>query len=352
MQKYIVSLFVAIAFLAMAAAAAPGRVGDLSGVPHSAAQDDEVKAKLAKARELFANFDHDQAITLLSEVAASDASKEDKKECYVLLGRAYFAKDMMDKAKWALGNLAALSPPRIELDPDDVPPQFVKLYYTVWKEKTGSSEMERPDPGIQTLAILDFRNRLFGKGNNEYDGLQQGFADLMINQLNGTVSLKLVERERIAWILGEIGLGADPSKVDQASAVRAGKLLGVQMILFGSYVGTPGNMKLTARLVKVETGEIVGTEEVKGEMDDFFALAEQLSLRVAKKINVKVSEADFKGRTPTRSTDAWIAYSDGVALYDKGDYKGAFDKFQEAVRIDPAFDKAKKRIDSLKSLLG
>jgi TolB-like protein len=326
--------------------------GGMSNASTTKEKPGEVRQMIVKAKDAFDNFDLDQAIKILNDAAGMNGSVEDRKDIFIMLGRAYFAKDMMDKAKGALKNLAELSPPRIDMDPDVVPPQFVKMYYTVCKEQTGSPALEQRDPGLKTMAVLDFRNRLFGTDSKTYDGLQLGFADLLINQLNGTVNLKVVERERIAWILEEIGLNTDPSKVDQASAVRAGKLLGVQTILFGSYVGTKDKMKLTARLVKVETGEIIGTEEVPGEIDDFFELTEKLATRVAKIVNVKASEADFKERTPTRSTDAWILYSDGVALYDKGEYKAAFDKFQEAISADPQFEKAKKRLESLRSLIG
>ena len=94
------------------------RWGQFTDMWHQGRYLDEferLRGHFRDACEAYARGPH--AIALLNEVAASNASKEDKKECYVLLGRAYFAKDMMDKAKWALGNLAALSPPRIELDP-------------------------------------------------------------------------------------------------------------------------------------------------------------------------------------------------------------------------------------------
>lgn len=315
-------------------------------------QDDpDARVKLAKAKEYFDDMNLDQAIGLLTEIVNMNASKEILKDVYLLLGHAYLAKGMLDKTTWALNALADIYPPRIELDPVYYPPQLLSMYYSVCKEKTGSYAVER-DPGLKTLAVLEFRNRLFGSESEKYNGLQYGFADLMINQLSGTVDLKVVERERLAWMLQELDMNSDPSKVDQSIAVKAGKLLGVQTILFGSYVGSENNMKLTARMVNVETGEIIGTEEVPGEMDDFFELVDKLAIKIAKKINVKVSEADFKERTETKSLDAMVKFSDGEALYTKGDYKGAFDKFQEALQLDPAFSRAKVRLDGIKSLIG
>ena len=322
--------------------------------PRAAAQPvAETRTKMQKALEYYNTAYNDEAIALLTELAQDAAvTKEDKTQVFLLLSRCYFAKDMLEKSKWALGSLAALAPPRIELDPEKECPQIVKMYYSVWKENTGSAAIERPDPGIQTIAILDFKNRLIGDDMKKYDPLEGGFADLLISQLSGLVNLKVVERERIAWILQEIGLENDPGKFDQATAVRVGKQLGVNAVLFGSYIGFPGKMKLSTRLVKVETSEILATEVVSGDVEDFDELTARLGANIAKKINVSVTEKAVLDKSPTKSLDAMLLYADGVTLYEKGDYKSAFSKFQQAMELDPTFEKARKRIESLKPLIG
>ena len=134
----------------------------------------------------------------------------------------------------------------------------------VRKDFTDSYQVERPDPGMKTLAVLDFMNRSIDD-KEKYDPLQKGFADLMIHQLYGATNLKVVERERIEWILEEIKLENDPKLFNQESAVRIGKQLGVHSILLGSFIKFKKDIWLGARLVKVETSEILMTEEVKGE---------------------------------------------------------------------------------------
>ena len=314
---------------------------------------EDVKTKMQKAMEYYNNAYNDEAIALMTELSQnSSLAKEDKTSVYLILSRCYYAKDMTDKSKWALSNLAALAPPRIELDPEMESPQLVKMYYSVWKENTGSAAIERPDPGMQTIAILDFKNRLIGDDAAKYTPLESGFSDLMIMQLSGLVNLKVVERERIAWILQEIGLENDPGKFDQGTAVRVGKLLGVNAVLFGSYIGFPDKMKLNTRLVKVETGEILATEAVSGDVDDFDELMAKLSTQIAKKINVTVSEKAVQEKTPTKSLDAMLLFADGVTLVEKGEYKSALEKFQQALELDPGFERAKKRIATIKPLIG
>jgi tetratricopeptide (TPR) repeat protein len=111
-------------------------------------------------------------------------------------------------------------------------------------------------------------------------------------------------------------------------------------------------MKLLSRLVKVETGEILATDEVTGDADEFFDLAKQLGERVAKDINVTLSKAEAQGGSETRSLDAMLSYSEGLVLVEKGDYKKAYDKFQQAFSLDPEYDKARRKAESLKPLIG
>jgi TolB-like protein len=307
---------------------------------------------MKKAMAYYQSARYDDAISALTKLATdTTVSKKERKDVFLYLGRAYTAKNLHDKAKWAMAQLLDLEPPLIEPDPDTEPPPLMKAYYDARKDKTGSSEVERPDPGIKTIAILDFKNRSVDD-KDKFDPMEKGFSDLLISELNGTINLKVVERERIKWLLDEIGMENDPGKFDMGTAVRVGKLLGVHTILLGSFIKVNDQMKLLSRLVKVETGEILATDEATGDADDFFDIARQLGEKVAKHINVTLSEAETKEGSETKSLDAMLAYSEGLVLVEKGDYKSAYDKFQEAASLDPSYIKAQRKADSIKPLIG
>ncbi len=297
-----------------------------------------------------ANFE--KAISILSTLA-DDKSIDNKlmKEILLALGRSHTAKGNKEKAMWAMTRLIDLEPPTITPDPDAECPPLMKIYYEARKAKSGSTEVERADPGIKTIAILDFMNRSIDD-KEKFDPMEKGFAELMINQLSGSVSLKVIERERIQWILDEIGLENDPTKFDQSSAVRVGRQLGVHAILLGSFIKVKNRMDLLARLVKVETSEIIATERASGDADEFFEIAENLSINIAKKINASLTEADIEKRNETKSLDAMMSYSEGLVHLEKGDYKAAYDKFIMALRFDPTYDKARLKAASIKPLVG
>ena len=306
---------------------------------------------LEAATNAYNSAEFDQAITLFAEALNSkQLSKTDQKEALQFLGRAYIAKRNDEQAREIIQTLVELEPPIIELDPDIEPPPLMRVYYNVRKELMDSYEVERADPGLQTLAIVDFTNNSLDD-RDRMDPLQGGFASLMVHQLSGATDLKVIERERIKWLLEELDLQKEPGRVDQSTAVRTGKLLGANVVMFGSYMKHRNEFRINARLVKVETGEIIMTEQVAGKEKDFFELAEELSLKVASGINVNLQDTQIGERTETRSLDAMLSYSEGLEFLDREEYEQAYLKFKEAYEFDENYVRALNKAKSLEPLL-
>lgn len=314
--------------------------------------DGGVKEKIQQGVEAYNAARFDAAIDILTAVSKDKTlDVKERRDVWLNLARSYLAKSNNEAVRDALTKLITLEPPIIELDPDAEAPPLMRLYYDVRKSTTGSAEVERADPGIKTMAVLDFKNRSIDD-KEKYDPMEKGFAELLINTLNGSVNLKVVERERIQWILDEIGLENDPGKFDEKSAVRVGKQLGVHTILIGNFIKANDQLYLGARLVKVETSEILMTDQVKGDADDFFELTDKLSEKIAKGINVTLGKVEFQPGKETKSLDAMLTYSEGLVELEKGNYKIAYEKFMDALEKDPSYSKAKTKADSIKPLIG
>ncbi len=329
-------------------------LGLFIAIPNLLPQDElpeSLNPRLQKAMNAYRSADFDGSIRMLSGLADdSSLKKDERKEVYRLLGLSYTAKGLYEKAKSAIAELLKLEPPLVELDPDREPPKLMKIYYEVRKDYTGSYAVERPDPGMKTVAVLDFMNRSIDD-KEKYDPLEKGFSDLMIHQLQGATNLKVVERERIQWILDEIKLENKPGLFDAESAVRVGKQLGVHTVILGSFIKFKNDIWLGARLVKVETSEILLTTEVKGKADNFFDLSEDLAQKIADKINVRLSVETGEEVSETRSLEAMMSYSEGLSLLEQGEYKGAYQKFQEALKYDPEYTRAKYKAESIKPFI-
>ncbi|MEZ4316349.1 MAG: FlgO family outer membrane protein [Myxococcota bacterium] len=110
-----------------------------------------------------------------------------------------------------------------------------------------------PRAARNTVAVLPFTQ---AAGGEDWRGLGPGLAGVVTSELAAVDGLVLVERARLDALLGEIALGKG-GYVDPASAARLGEGLGAEMVVVGTYSVVNGRFLMDARLVRVETGEIV-----------------------------------------------------------------------------------------------
>ena len=303
--------------------------------------------KEAKKKYQFAEY---QSATQLFRKVADDegAPVQLRRDALRYLSRSYIAQDQKQKARAAIKRFVGTNPPSDAMNPDVEPPAVMDLYYQVRKERSGGYAVEAQQ-GLQTLAVMDFNNNSIAN-REQYEGLRKGLSSLMINSLTGGIDLQVIERERIDWLLKELKLQKQADKVDQSTAVKTGQLLGANAVVFGSFIATENQMSITARVVKVETGEVLFGDQVRGKPDAFFRLIQDLSEKVTQSINVEMSEMD-RGSSQTKSLDAMMAYSDGLTLLEKGNYGAAQRKFQQALDHDQDFTRARQKMRSLRPML-
>lgn len=135
------------------------------------------------------------------------------------------------------------------------------------------------------IAVIEFKN----KADNQwwYHGGAEAAQDVFVTELFKSGRFRVVEREQLNALMQEKGLTLS-GDVDPSTAVRVGKLLGVNYLLTGSvteYGATdtgahaPGVRRLpgfsagkrnfvaamNARLIDTSTGEIVWADEARGE---------------------------------------------------------------------------------------
>src|SRR3990172_5042613 len=109
-------------------------------------------------------------------------------------------------------------------------------------------------PGI---AVLPFENGgSYGKDKEDFDALRKGLAAMLISELGVNPALRLVDRFETQRILDAQGL-AVAERVDKETAARVGKLVGARYLITGSFIDLYGDFRMDARLIDVETGEII-----------------------------------------------------------------------------------------------
>ncbi len=196
----------------------------------------------------------------------------------------------------------------------------------------------------KTLAILPFENNSV-TDPELYHPLTKGLSAMLITDLSNNVStLKLIERDKIQALLKEIALSQSGS-IDKSTAIRAGKILGAQAITFGSFMVLEEQVRIDARIVKVETSEVLMAESILGRSDNFIDLERELAAKIAKSLN-----STFKPKTETSTSDinAALYFSKGLAAYDNGDVAEAERMFEKSVELDAAYKEQVEGITGMK----
>ena len=161
--------------------------------------------------------------------------------------------------------------------------------------------------------------------------------------------LKVVERDRINFLVDELKL-QQSDLVDKSTAVKLGKLVGAHTLLMGGFMKiSKKQFRIDARLVKVETGEIIKAEYVEGKSDEIMKLEKELVLKMLADLDVTPSEAEEEAIMEGKDTgfDALYHYSRGLAYEDKKDYVAAFQQYRKALDISPGYVEAEKKMSRL-----
>ena len=194
----------------------------------------------------------------------------------------------------------------------------------------------------------------------DYDGkdgeltmLKKGLASMLISDLAGLEAIRVVERERLEAVLGELKLQAS-AKIDKESAVKAGKLLGAKYLVLGGYFDVMKTLRIDARVVEVETGKVVASFGANGKPEDFLALEQKLAgdltghfTKVAPKVEApgpKRVRPKLPGKLPVKTA---IAYSKALSQLDAGDKAGAKESLKQVVKEEPEFELASLDLDRL-----
>ena len=203
-------------------------------------------------------------------------------------------------------------------------------------------------PPKNSVAVMYFRNL---GANRELDPLQKGLADMLITDLSQIKALRVVERARLQSLLDEMGLGMS-GLVDEATAPRVGRLLGVEGLVNGAFLDLAGKqLRVDAGLAQAQ-GEALTPESLNGPLEKFFRLEKDLTFKLLDRMGMQPTpqERDAILRIPTENLLAFLAYCKGLDYEDRGDYKQAEKSYSSAARIDPQFQQAKQRVARVQAL--
>src|SRR3954464_14604798 len=101
------------------------------------------------------------------------------------------------------------------------------------------------------VAVMPFRDLAGARGN-----VGEAIRETLTVDLKEVGGVRVVERGAIDKVIGEQNLEDKKRDLPPIGAVRVGTLVGATWIVMGAYQRAGGNVRLTARIVDVASGEL------------------------------------------------------------------------------------------------
>ena len=193
-----------------------------------------------------------------------------------------------------------------------------------------------------TVAVMPYFDNGAVVNRADYETLGKGISDVLITELSTNNQIRVIERDRIQQLMDEQNLGAS-GRVDKATAVQVGKILGVHHMIFGGFIIDPkGTMRLDARAVNVETSEIEHVESVTDKADNLLVLLSALSDKLNKGMKLPAMPggtarpaANPEGTKPGRWRDL-ILYARAEDANDKKNRSQALALYKDFLDKSPS----------------
>jgi len=194
-------------------------------------------------------------------------------------------------------------------------------------------------PGIAVFPIQNGGS--IGQDKEDFEALQFGIQGMLISELAANPSARIVEREALQKLLEEQNLAA-AGRVDPQTAARIGKLVGARYVVVGTFIDFYGDFRVDARLVDVETSELVRTQSERMQRDHLFDLIKSLSTKLMKDANLPPLPRQTSDSRQSRQvpTEALTFYSRAILYQNRGDKDKAVEMYRRALDVFPEYAEA------------
>ncbi|RPI13980.1 MAG: hypothetical protein EHM60_07830 [Lysobacterales bacterium] len=190
----------------------------------------------------------------------------------------------------------------------------------------------RPAPGLpSSIAVLPFRP-LTPEGHDP--AIELGVAELLVNRLSALPGVVVRPLSSVRKFAGE---AQDP--------LAAGRELEVEAVVEGNVQMRGGRVRLTARLLDVDTGASLWAGDFTESYDDFFRLQDAVATQLVGALAIDLPDAArrrLRGHA-TADAEAWQLYANGryqLSQRTAAGSRAALRYFEAAERRDPTFARA------------
>ena len=203
-----------------------------------------------------------------------------------------------------------------------------------------------PEPAInpRSIAVLPFANLSADKDNAYF---AEGIQDEILTRLSKIADLKVISRT------STMRYASAPENLPEIA-----RELGVANILEGSVQKVGNKVRINVQLIQADTDTHLWAEIYDRELVDIFSIQSEVTTAIAKALQATLTQRNKarswpsrpRIRLPTKPTCAAWPRSSRAGIQSTAAI-AARPHFAEAVRLDPAFAEAWRRLIQVQSLL-
>jgi len=182
-----------------------------------------------------------------------------------------------------------------------------------------------------SVAVVPFQNMSDDEANEYFS---DGISEELLNVLNGIHKLRVPSRTSSFTFKGS-----------DKKLSEIGRELHVDHVLDGSVRKSGNRIRVTAQLVDVGTDTAVWTETFTRELDDVFAVQDEIAQAIVSALKLTLSDADSHklGTHSTNNVKAYDEYLLGRHFWRQRGPQAlvmAVDHLKAALQLDPGFEEA------------
>jgi TolB-like protein/Tfp pilus assembly protein PilF len=184
-----------------------------------------------------------------------------------------------------------------------------------------------PEFRVSSLAVLPLAD-LSQDPDREY--FAEGMTDALIGRLSALRDLRVISRTSVM-----------PFKGAPKPVLEIARVLNVNAVVEGTVLRSGDRVRITAQLVRADTGEILWSGSYDRELADVLALQSELAQVIARQIEASMSpaERDRLARTRAVSPEVYESYLKGLFHLHRRtrNLDESIRHFEEATAGDPTF---------------
>ena len=177
----------------------------------------------------------------------------------------------------------------------------------------------------KSVAVLYFENQ---SGAKEDEYFRDGITEDIVTELSKIAQLEIFPRSEMLVFRDK-----------PVTALQVGQQLEAGYVLEGSIRRAGNRVRITAQLVEVSTRHPVWAERYDRQLEDVFAIQEEIARSIAQALRITLTPQEEKtiARKPTENPQAYDFYLRGRSYTRRENIDYALQMFEQAIQLDPNF---------------